>query len=393
MTFRILDSGKPAWLCAILAVAIVASTTLSPATAFSPPPPAGAGGSSTTTLRASSSSPSSSSSSSTEANPTDTREEAVVRRYFDGVNRKDPVQLRSCFAETATLRDVCGLDATEKTVPADLLVDRCMEFVTAHPDCLVRFHYGPCAQRERADDNGSGSGSNDDGDDDGTWVVAHWYEIGNWSGDSCGIPAPDPPLAMAVEGQTRFRVVEIGGSPRIERFVVTRTFTDWENAMVAARADAAAAATTAQSGAWQRNARQGRRFDLVGLDWIGLDSNPHGLNQLVALASRCSWIVSGVESTNGLGLELGWLARSLARSVSFFGKEPVSIDMIEPDSVCPTSVRRIESNRGEAKRDDSVVPPCRGEECGSDQMEERTSADYYYGSRLLHRYCVANTTP
>mmetsp|Transcript_11336 Transcript_11336/g.32653 ORF Transcript_11336/g.32653 Transcript_11336/m.32653 type:complete len:242 (-) Transcript_11336:203-928(-) len=148
-----------------------------------------------------------------------------------------------------------------------------------------------------------------------------------------------------------------------------------------------------RAGPRQRNARQGRRFDLVGLDWIGLDSNPHGLNQLVALASRCSWIVSGVESTNGLGLELGWLARSLARSVSFFGKEPVSIDMIEPDSVCPTSVRRIESNRGEAKRDDSVVPPCRGEECGSDQMEERTSADYYYGSRLLHRYCVANTTP
>jgi len=134
-----------------------------------------------------------------------------------------------------------------------------MEFVTAHPDCLVRFHYGPCAQRERerADDNDSGSGSGNDNDgngsgndNDGTWVVAHWYEIGNWSGDSCGIPAPDPPLAMAVEGQTRFRVVEIGGSPRIERFVVTRTFTDWENAMVVARAEAAvAAASTAQSGA------------------------------------------------------------------------------------------------------------------------------------------------
>ena len=84
----------------------------------------------------------------TTANTSDTKAEEVVRRYFDGVNKKDPVQLRSCFGETATIRDVCGLDSSTRSVPSDNLVDRCMEFVTAHPDCLVRFHYGPSEERK-----------------------------------------------------------------------------------------------------------------------------------------------------------------------------------------------------------------------------------------------------
>ena len=100
-----------------------------------------------------------------------------------------------------------------------------MEFVTAHPDCLVRFHYGPIQERET--------------DRDETWVVAHWYEVGHWSGDSCGIDAPDPPRPMACEGQTRFRVVsnddDDDDAPTIEEFVVTRTFTEWETAMIAKR--------------------------------------------------------------------------------------------------------------------------------------------------------------
>ncbi len=153
----------------------------------------------------------------TKANPSDTRAEEVVRRYFDGVNKKDALQLRSCFGETATIRDVCGLDSSVRSVPSENLVDRCMEFVTAHPDCLVRFHYGPLEERNIEKDT-----------EDGTWVVAHWYEVGHWSEDSCGIDAPNPPIPMAVEGQTRFRVAE----DKIQEFVVTRTFTEWENAMV-----------------------------------------------------------------------------------------------------------------------------------------------------------------
>ncbi len=159
----------------------------------------------------------------TVANPSDTTAEEVVRRYFDGVNKKDPKQLRSCFGEMATIRDVCGLDDSVRSVPSENLVDRCMEFVTAHPDCLVRFHYGPIEEREYEEKETDKK--------DGKWVVAHWYEVGHWSEESCGIEAPNPPIPMAVEGQTRFRVVD----EKIQEFVVTRTFTEWENAMVAKR--------------------------------------------------------------------------------------------------------------------------------------------------------------
>ena len=166
--------------------------------------------------------------------------EATVRRYFNGVNEKDPDMIRSCFGETATIRDVCALNAADvdaigateaRTVEADVLVQRCMEFLKAHPDCLVRFHYGPECGRQ------------------GDWVVAHWYEVGTWMGTSEGIGPPDgKALPMAVEGQTRFRV-DPNQNFTIQEIVVTRTFTEWEKALLKKRkaeeAAAAAAASTA----------------------------------------------------------------------------------------------------------------------------------------------------
>lgn len=61
--------------------------------------------------------------------------------------------------------------------------------------------------------------------------MAHWYETGTWSGESCGMEPTNEP--MKVEGQTRFLVNE---ELKIVDMVVTRTFTDWENAMLAKRA-------------------------------------------------------------------------------------------------------------------------------------------------------------
>lgn len=66
--------------------------------------------------------------------------EAVVRRYFDGVTNKDAEQIRSCFADEASITDVVNAN-TKNTVKSKLLVERCMDFVTAHPDCVVKFHY------------------------------------------------------------------------------------------------------------------------------------------------------------------------------------------------------------------------------------------------------------
>lgn len=68
--------------------------------------------------------------------------EDVVRKYFDGVNQKDPEQIKSCFAEKATIRDVCGINDSKRDVIAQNLADRCMDFLAAHPDCKVMFHYG-----------------------------------------------------------------------------------------------------------------------------------------------------------------------------------------------------------------------------------------------------------
>jgi hypothetical protein len=141
--------------------------------------------------------------------------EAVVRRYFDGVNKQDPFQIRSCFGEMATIRDVCGVSNTVavQNVQASALVERRMEFVTAHPDTKVEFYYGPEKGRTSA------------------WVVAHWFETGTWSGDSCGIPAANKP--MAVEGQTRFLVDR--EALKITDMVVTRTFTEWEERLLEKR--------------------------------------------------------------------------------------------------------------------------------------------------------------
>ncbi len=140
--------------------------------------------------------------------PTPAQREMVVRTYFDGVNKKDREQIKSCFSEEASIRDVCALNSNERAVASDILADRCMEFLAAHPDCVVSFHYGPKCSH---DDN---------------WVIAHWYETGTWSGDSKGIKATGNP--MAVEGQTRFLVND---DLKITHFVVTRTFTEWEETL------------------------------------------------------------------------------------------------------------------------------------------------------------------
>ena len=95
--------------------------------------------------------------SSTSA-PSFTQREQIVRNYFDGVNKKDRAQIRSCFSTEAYIRDVCALNSSEKAVNPEDLADRCMEFLQAHPDCKVDFYYGPKCSH---DDN---------------WVVAHWYE-------------------------------------------------------------------------------------------------------------------------------------------------------------------------------------------------------------------------
>lgn len=132
--------------------------------------------------------------------------EATVRTYFQGVNQKNPAMIRSCFDETAFITDICGVNAAKRRVKASDLVQRCMDFVTAHPDCRVNFYYGPECGRTS------------------DWVVVHWYETGNWTGTSCGIPPQNTP--MTVEGQTRFHV-----DPQrmtIQELVVTRTFTEWE---------------------------------------------------------------------------------------------------------------------------------------------------------------------
>lgn len=68
--------------------------------------------------------------------------EAVVWRYFDGVNKKDRHQIISCFAPQARLRDVCGVNNGVRNVNPEDLADRCMDFLGAHPDTTVAFHHG-----------------------------------------------------------------------------------------------------------------------------------------------------------------------------------------------------------------------------------------------------------
>jgi hypothetical protein len=144
--------------------------------------------------------------------PTEQKMEDVVRRYFDGINKLDPVQIRSCFGETATIRDVSSSGVSTNNMVARsvqasaLLVERSMESLRAHPDCKLDFYYGP--EKGRTSE----------------WVVAHWFETGRWSGASCEIPGSNKP--MAGEGQTRFLVDR--EALKITDMVVTQTFTERE---------------------------------------------------------------------------------------------------------------------------------------------------------------------
>uniref|UniRef100_A0A7R9ZPJ1 SnoaL-like domain-containing protein n=1 Tax=Craspedostauros australis TaxID=1486917 RepID=A0A7R9ZPJ1_9STRA len=133
--------------------------------------------------------------------------EEVVSRYFDGVQKQSREQIVSCFDPAGTkIRDVCGVSNSERTATPDQLGDRCMEFLAAHPDVLVKFHLPPTCLHGKS-----------------RWVWANWYEEGTWSGESQGIAPQGTPLD--VEGQTRFLVND---DLKIERMVVTRTFSDWE---------------------------------------------------------------------------------------------------------------------------------------------------------------------
>ena len=67
--------------------------------------------------------------------------EAIVLQYFEGVNKKDPQLIRSCFGLEATIHDIVVSDK-KRVVSADVLTHRCMDFCRAHPDCHVAFHYG-----------------------------------------------------------------------------------------------------------------------------------------------------------------------------------------------------------------------------------------------------------
>ena len=134
--------------------------------------------------------------------------EEVVWQYFDGVQKQDREQIVQCFAsEGTTIRDVCGVSNTERLATNDQLGDRCMEFLAAHPDTKVLFHYEPTCGRGRSN----------------RWVFANWYEEGTWSGESQGIKPNNSTLD--VEGQTRFLVDD---SLQITSMVVTRTFSEWE---------------------------------------------------------------------------------------------------------------------------------------------------------------------
>jgi hypothetical protein len=68
--------------------------------------------------------------------------EQVVARYFDGVGKQDREQIVSCFDPSGTkIRDVCGVSNSARTATPDELGERCMEFLAAHPDTKVLFHY------------------------------------------------------------------------------------------------------------------------------------------------------------------------------------------------------------------------------------------------------------
>ena len=140
--------------------------------------------------------------------------EEVVECYFDGVQQQNRDQIVSCFAPSGTkIRDVGILatstnsDISERLASPDQLGDRCMQFLAAHPDTRVKFHFPPtCGRGFRM-----------------RWVFAHWYEEGTWKGFSQDIEPDFSPLY--VEGQTRFLVND---DLQIVEMVVTRTLSAWE---------------------------------------------------------------------------------------------------------------------------------------------------------------------
>jgi hypothetical protein len=140
--------------------------------------------------------------------------EETVIRYFAGVSEKNATKIRSCFGKSAVIHDVGVVNVETDPPPlpqqvdAETLVQRCMDFCAAHPDVQVSFVYGPECGR-----------SSD-------WVVAHWVEMGTWSGAACGIAPPHPARPMTAQGQTRF-LVDVS-TLHIVHLVVTRTFTEWE---------------------------------------------------------------------------------------------------------------------------------------------------------------------
>eukprot|EP00584_Thalassiosira_punctigera_P024815 CAMPEP_0172556364 /NCGR_PEP_ID=MMETSP1067-20121228/65690_1 /TAXON_ID=265564 ORGANISM="Thalassiosira punctigera, Strain Tpunct2005C2" /NCGR_SAMPLE_ID=MMETSP1067 /ASSEMBLY_ACC=CAM_ASM_000444 /LENGTH=244 /DNA_ID=CAMNT_0013345157 /DNA_START=48 /DNA_END=782 /DNA_ORIENTATION=- len=145
--------------------------------------------------------------------------ERVVHKYFHGVDTKNIPQIVECFeADGAIIRDVCSLSNRDasyedvgKLVAPEFLGERCREFLAAHPDAKVMFHYSPTCGRGR----------------NNNWVYAHWYETGAWSGESGGIRPDGSPLN--VQGQTRFLVND---DLKIEEIVITRTFSRWEEMLI-----------------------------------------------------------------------------------------------------------------------------------------------------------------
>jgi hypothetical protein len=75
--------------------------------------------------------------------------EAVVHKYFHGVDTKNIPQIVECFhPDGAIIRDVSSLankdvsyEEVGKVVSAEFLGERCREFLEAHPDAKVMFHY------------------------------------------------------------------------------------------------------------------------------------------------------------------------------------------------------------------------------------------------------------
>mmetsp|Transcript_22743 Transcript_22743/g.47703 ORF Transcript_22743/g.47703 Transcript_22743/m.47703 type:complete len:260 (+) Transcript_22743:107-886(+) len=149
--------------------------------------------------------------------------ERVVHSYFHGVGAKNIPQIETCFSDDgAIIRDICNLANPQGVVNEEgelvgklamprELGERCAEFLGAHPDCCVRFHYGPTCGRGRTN----------------KWVHAHWYETGTFSGTSRGISPDNSPLN--VQGQTRFWVDD---DLKIKEIVITRTFSQWEESLI-----------------------------------------------------------------------------------------------------------------------------------------------------------------